>query len=131
MTTIEPETTSKESAPKNSLVPLDIDFGDTWDSAALRALIDERIAAERSPSWIFLGKHESLLLRAHLASAFGHEEVQSLHRVYYLGLEVIELEAPRFCRLAGRKFMSKLESHNADLRKWKEDDFSNWQFRFE
>ena len=114
--------------PKN--VPMDIDFGYEWDSEALRELIDERIAEGRSPSWLFLGRHESLLLRAHLAGAFGFEEVQSLHRVYYMGLEIIELEAPRFCRLAGRKFMSKLETANADLRKWKEDDFSRWQFQF-
>lgn len=131
MTAEKMEVTNEVIGKSRASVPLDIDFGNEWDTVALRELINERIAADRSPSWLFLGKHEALLLRAHLVGAFGFEQVQTLHRLYYMGLEVIELEAPRFCRVAGRKFIGKLKKADADLRKWRENDFSAWSFRFE
>jgi hypothetical protein len=47
--------------------------------------------------------HEAYLLRQHLGAAFGPENVQTLKNLYYMGLEVIEVETDYFLRTSGMK----------------------------
>ena len=95
MNTIAPAaTTSIESE-------LQLDFA--WDSQKVRDLIDRKSSEGRSPAFFFLGRHEAGLLRGHLAESFGEASVASFKNLYYMGLEVIELEMESFLRTAGMK----------------------------
>ena len=79
---------------------------------------------------MFLGRKEIGLLRQHLGDAFGEEAVSTFNDLYYMGMLVVELDAPSCVRVAGEKFMDKLERSGLDLSTWREDDFSEWSLHF-
>ena len=112
-------------------LPLDIVFGEIWNTSAVRKVIDRRCVEGRKPSHFFLGRKESALLRTHLGEAFGEENVTTLNALYYMGLRVIELDTPSFVRVAGQKFIGKLEQAGVDLASWSEAQFSTWQLDFD
>jgi hypothetical protein len=80
-----------------------------WNSEAVRALINRKTAQGRKPAYLFVGQEEAELLRHHLGTAFGPEAVRCLKNLYYVGLEVIEVEKESFLRTAGIKRVSSLE----------------------
>ena len=111
-------------------LPCDVQLDDKWDTSALRAVVDKRCHAGRKPSHLFLGRKESMLLRKHLGDAFGPETVETFNDLYYMGMLVTELDTPSCVRVAGEKFMDKLERSGLDLGHWGEDDFSEWELHF-
>ncbi len=111
-------------------LPCDVLLDDKWDTSALRSVVDQRCHAGRKPSHLFLGRKESLLLRKHLGDAFGAETVSTFNALYYMGMLVTELDTPSCVRVAGEKFMDRLERSGLDLSKWGEDDFSEWELHF-
>ena len=111
-------------------LPKDLELKDSWDTSALRVLVDERCYEGRKPSHLFLGRHESALLRDHLGKAFGDEAVSTFNDLYYMGMLVVELDTESCVRVAGEKFMDRLEKSDFGLENWKEDDFSEWDLHF-
>ena len=80
-----------------------------WNTESVRALINRKTAQGRKPAFLFLGLREADLLRDHLGAAFGPESVQTLNNLYYMGLQVIELETESYLRTAGMKRVRGLE----------------------
>jgi len=66
-------------------VPSERILNEHWDAAVLRGLINEKTADGRKPAFLFLGHHETRLLRRHLAAAFGPEAISNLRDLYYMG----------------------------------------------
>lgn len=114
----------------NFQLPCDVQFDEKWNTSALRAVVDQRCHAGRKPSHLFLGRKEATLLRTHLGEAFGEESVATFNDLYYMGMLVTELDTPSCVRVAGEKFMDKLERSGLDLSSWGEDDFSEWELHF-
>ena len=98
-----------------------------WDTARIRSLIESKSAAGRKPAFLFLGRREADLLRTHLGAAFGLESVQTLKNLYYMGLEVIELDTWSFIRTAGLKRMQDFRDRRGRHPKWTDiKDGSLW-----
>lgn len=114
----------------NFQLPCDVQLGEKWDTSALRAVVDRRCHAGRKPSHLFLGRKEASLLRKHLGEAFGEESVATFNDLYYMGMLVKELDTHSCVRVAGEKFMDKLEQSGLDLSNWGGDDFSEWELHF-
>ncbi len=112
-------------------LPQDVRFGDRWDTSALRKVVDARCHAGRKPSHLFLGKKEAELLRNHLGEAFGEAAVETFNDLYYMGMLVVELNTASCVRVAGEKFMDKLERSGLQLADWHGDDFSAWELHFD
>lgn len=90
--------------PKSvAAVSPELRMSDHWNSDAIRTLINRKTADGRKPAFLFLGQHEAHLLRDHLGHAFGSDSVKSLNNVYYMGLQVREVDAPAYIRAAGTK----------------------------
>ncbi|MGE9267941.1 MAG: hypothetical protein ACQKBY_07575 [Verrucomicrobiales bacterium] len=120
-------TTQKKATPPP--VASEVELLDSWDPRVLRALIERKSREGRSPAFLFLGKKEAALLRQHLAASFGDESVTSLKDLYYMGLEVIELEMESFLRTAGMKRLRSFQEREG--RKPKKSDIysgSLWSF---
>ena len=83
------------------------------------------------PSHLFLGRNECDLLKKHLGEAFGSDSVSTFNDLYYMGMLVVELQTESCVRVAGEKFMDKLERSGFDLKSWKDDDFSEWELHFD
>ena len=111
-------------------LPRDIELEDRWDTSALRQVVDSRCHDGRKPSHLFLGKKEAALLRQHLGEAFGAETVATFNDLYYMGMLVIEMSTPSCVRVAGEKFMDKLDRSGVNPGTWGEDDFSGWDLHF-
>lgn len=99
---------------------------DYWDSDALRQLIQRKTKGRRKPAFLFLGRREAQLLRRHLGAAFGPESVQSLKNLYYMGLEVVEVEASSYLRTAGIKRVEGLMEALNRRPGWKELEASSF-----
>ena len=97
-------------------LPKDLQLIDSWDTSALRALVDERCQKGRKPSHLFLGRNECDLLKKHLGEAFGSDSVSTFNDLYYMGMLVVELQTESCVRVAGEKFMDKLERSGFDLK---------------
>ena len=91
-----------------------------WDTTRIRALIERKTKAGRKPAVLFVGRREADMLRAHLGAAFGPESVQSLKNLYYMGLEVIELDTWSFLRTAGLKRVEDFRDQRGRQPKWKD-----------
>lgn len=76
-----------------------------WDTVAVARLIQENSAAGTSPSFIYLGRTETALLRDHLAEAFGAASVMTLNETYYMGLKVICVDADSYLQTGGSKII--------------------------
>ena len=111
-------------------LPKDLELKEEWNTSALRALVDARCHEGRKPSHLFLGRHESELLKTHLGRAFGNEAVSTFNDLYYMGMLVVELNTDSCVRVAGEKFMDKLEKSGFQLKDWKDNDFSEWDLHF-
>ncbi len=121
-----------DSTPDPHLeLPRDVVLVDRWDTSALRAVVDQRCHAGRKPSHLFLGKAEATLLREHLGDAFGEDAVATFNDLYYMGMLVVELDTPSCFRVAGEKFMDKIDQSGVDPARWKGDDFSEWELYFD
>lgn len=108
----------------------ELEFKTEWDAAALRELIKKKSAAQRTPAFLFLGRHEAMLLRVHLNADFGPSAVRTLKNLYYSGLEVIEVDTDRFLRTAGTKRVKAFQDALGRRPKWKDLQYSSsWHFR--
>lgn len=117
--------------PALAEVTSEVELDAFWDSAAIRDLITRKTRVGRQPAFLFLGKHEAGLLREHLGAAFGPEAVHCLKNTYYMGLEVIELDTPRFLRTAGMKRIQEFRERVGRKPKWMDvSSGSVWQFEF-
>jgi hypothetical protein len=107
----------------------ELHLGRDWNTGAIRELIEQKTSAGRKPAFLLVGQHEADLLRGHLGSAFGPESVRSLKNLYYMGLEVIELDTPSFLRTAGMKrILGFRESRGRPPLRKDVNDASFWGF---
>ena len=74
-----------------------------WESEDLRRIVDRKTRAGHRPSFLFLGRYEANLLREHLGAAFGPESVRTLKNLYYMGMEVVEIQAESCLRTTTAK----------------------------
>jgi hypothetical protein len=101
-----------------------------WDHDAVAALIRSKSDHGESPAFLFLGRKEAGYLRAYLADAFGAEAVASLFDTYYLGLDVVEIDAASFLYTAGRKVNRTLQATAPRRSAWRDRETEAlWQFR--
>lgn len=108
----------------------ELEFKTVWDTEAIRELIARKSAVGRSPAFLFLGHHEAMLLRVHLNADFGPSAVKTLKNLYYMGLEIIEVDTDRFLRTAGAKRVKAFRDALGRRPKWKELQYSsNWLFK--
>ena len=114
---------------EEDIVNSELELEDIWDTAAIRNLIKEKSAAQRTPAFLFLGHHEAQLLRENIGAAFGPSSVQSLKNLYYMGLEIIEVDTDRFLRTAGNKRVKSFRDALGRKPKWKDiQSASCWSF---
>ncbi|MDP0492176.1 MAG: hypothetical protein Q7Q71_14095 [Verrucomicrobiota bacterium JB023] len=113
-------------------IPSELRLYHHWDSEALRDLIDTKTSNNRKPAYLFLGRHEAFLLRRHLKAAFGPESVRSLKNLYYMGLEVVEVDTDYFLRTVGMKRVQSFrELTGKNQPRWKDiTSGSVWQPSF-
>lgn len=110
----------------------ELELGTSWDTQAIKDLIARKSAAQRIPAFLFLGHHEAMLLRVHLNADFGSSAVRSLKNLYYMGLEIIEVDTPRFLRTAGMKRVKAFQDALGRKPKWKDiQSQSQWSFQKE
>jgi hypothetical protein len=101
-----------------------------WDHEAVSALIRSKSDHGEMPAFLFLGRKEAGLLRLHLAEAFGADAVASLFDTYYMGLDVVEIDAESFLYTAGRKIVRTLQDPIARRPAWRDRETAAlWQFR--
>jgi hypothetical protein len=116
--------------PDITSVPSELSFVDGWDSEAVSALIRSKCDHGETPAFLFLGKMEAILLKQHLAQAFGEESVVTLHGTYYMGLEVITIDCDNFLNTGGRKSIRTLQDPMARRPAWRDRETEAlWQFR--
>lgn len=96
-------TTNNKGYPDLFSRPTSHIFGGNWDTIAVARLIRENSELGKSPAFLYLGRKESELLRQHLAAAFGEESVTTLHDTYYMGLEVVIVDAEQYICTGGSK----------------------------
>lgn len=121
-------TSTTTQQPANAEIDLHLD--DVWDSAAVAELIRTNSSAGASPAYLFVGSHEAALLRAHLGAAFGEESVASLKLLYYMGLEVVEIDKDRLLRVAGRKVTRTLQDPISRRPAWRDRETDSlWSLR--
>lgn len=101
-------------------VPSELRLYHEWDTIAMRELIDHKSDIGRRASFLLLGHHEAYLLREHLGNAFGAESVRSLKNLYYMGLEVIEIDTDYFLRTTGTKRIENFNAAKGRRPKWKD-----------
>lgn len=118
-----------EIEDKTSGDPSEIQLGDLWDTEAIIGLIRRNTARGYMPSILMLGKKEAILLRQHLANAFGEEEVARLVELYYAGLKVVETQIESLVKVAGERMLPELERASRAIPVWKdESDDSRWRY---
>lgn len=79
-------------------------FQGHWDSVAVSRIIRDHSTAQRSPSFLFLGREEAALLARHLTQAFGEDSITpDLNDIYYMGLRVIIVDAAQYISTGGAK----------------------------
>jgi hypothetical protein len=112
-----------------SLAP-ELRMHDTWDARAVSGLIRSKCRFGETPAFLFVGRKEAELLRRHLADAFGSESVATLHKTYYMGLEVVEIGSESFLFTAGRKVVRTLQDPIARRPAWRDRETeAMWQLR--
>ena len=109
----------------------DLHIQNEWDSSRVASLIRSKtVPGASGPAFLFLGTHEARLLRKHLGAAFGEEAVASMKDLYYMGLEVVEVEVERFFRIAGRKTPPSRSAAPARSSTWRDRDANSiWSLR--
>lgn len=74
-----------------------------WDTMAVAELIRSKSSDGRTPTFLYLGRRETALLKEHLAEAFGAESVVTLSGSYYMGLNIRTIHCERFFGVGGCK----------------------------
>lgn len=116
--------------PESQAAKSEITLRGVWDSRAISDLIRSKSAYGEMPACLFLGRKEALLLRSHLASAFGEEAVATLKSTYYMGLEVVEVDFDSFVSTGGRKTQRTLQDPIARRPAWRDRETDAlWQLR--
>ena len=116
--------------PDISMVPSELSFEDIWDGAAVSELIRSKCAHGETPAFLFLGRKEALLLKQHLAEAWGEESVMTLHGTYYMGLDVVAIDCESFLTTGGRKAIRTLQDPMSRRPTWRAREVEAlWQFR--
>ena len=116
--------------PDISMVPSELSFEDAWDGEAVSELIRSKCANGETPAFLFLGRKEALLLKAHLAESFGEESVVTLHGSYYMGLDIVTIDCETFLTTGGRKAIRTLQDPMARRPAWRDREVEAlWQFR--
>lgn len=109
---------------------IDLILDNVWDSAAVAELIRTNSSHGASPAYLFVGYHEASLLREHLGAAFGEESVATLRSLYYMGLEVVEINKERFMRVSGRKVARTLQDPISRRPAWRDRETESlWNLR--
>ena len=112
------------------MVPSELSMTDIWDGAAVSELIRSKCDHGETPAFLFLGKNEAALLKAHLAQTFGDDSVVTLHGTYYMGLVVVTIVCDSFLSTGGRKAIRTLQDPMARRPAWRDRDTEAlWQFR--
>ena len=96
--------------PDSTSLVSELQFGDRWDVEAVSALIRSKCDHGETPAFLYVGRKEAGLLRAHLAEVFGTDAVSTLRDTYYMGLEVVEIESESFVFTGGRKVVRTLQA---------------------
>lgn len=96
-------TQNKQGFPDLYSQPSAHKFAGIWDTVAVARIIRGNSEAGRSPAFLYLGRTESELLRAHLGAAFGEDSVTTLHETYYMGLKVVTVDAEQYICTGGSK----------------------------
>lgn len=116
--------------PDTVSVTSELTLDDSWDATAAAGLIRSKCSLGDMPAFLFLGRKEAALLRAHLAQAFGVDSVSTLHGSYYMGLEVVEIDCDTFVHAGGRKATRMWHDSIAHRPAWKDRDTDTlWQLR--
>jgi hypothetical protein len=116
--------------PDSTMLKPELRMRDTWDARAVSELIRSKCRFGETPAFLFVGKKEAELLRAHLAEAFGSESVTTLHQTYYMGLEVVEIGSDSFLFTAGRKTVRTLQDPISRRPEWRDRETeAMWQLR--
>ena len=108
---------SKHEFPELFSRPTAHQFGSNWDSIAVARIISHNSDVARTPAFLFLflGRKEAELLRAHLGEAWGEESVTSLHQIYYMGLNVVTVDVDSYICTGGSKGVRKPNSSGLRL----------------
>lgn len=118
--------------PDSRSVKSELTFVNNWDSAAVSALIRTKCSFGEMPSFLFLGREESKLLREHLAAAFGADSVSTLHGSYHMGLKIVEIDVDSFVHVAGSKATCVLQDPIARRPAWRDRETNAlWHFRLD
>ena len=116
--------------PDISIVPSELSFTDSWDGEAVSDLIRSKCDHGETPAFLFLGRKEALLLKQHLAEAFGEDSVVTLHGSYYMGLDIVTIDCESFLTTGGRKAIRTLQDPMARRPAWRDREVEAlWQFR--
>ena len=116
--------------PDVAMVESELKMGDTWNSEGVSALIRSKSINGETPAFLFLGRKEAAMLKRHLTAAFGEDSVTSLHDVYYMGLDAIEIDCESFVFAGGRKTVRTLQDPIARRPAWRDRETEGlWQFR--
>lgn len=108
--------------------PTETILGEEWDSEAIVRLIRRNSPPGQMPTILMLGKKEATLLRAHLANAFGAEELSKLAELHYAGLKVVETEVESLVKVAGERMLPEFKRITRQVPVWKdESDQSRWR----
>jgi hypothetical protein len=119
-----------KSLPDVATVAPEITMLDNWDSTAVSDLIRSKSNLGETPAFLFLGRKESIMLKRHLAAAFGEESVVTLQGTYYMGLEVVGIDCDSFVMTGGRKTTRTLQDPIARRPQWRDAETEAlWQFR--
>ncbi|HEY8961741.1 MAG TPA: hypothetical protein VIM57_05995 [Luteolibacter sp.] len=120
----------RPTIPDDRSIESELYLDRAWDHDAVAALIRSKSDHGEMPSFLFLGRKEAGLLRLHLAEAFGAEAVASLFDTYYMGLDVVEIDAESFLYTAGRKVVRTLQDPIARRPAWRDRETKAlWQLR--
>lgn len=123
-------TESRTPYPDISMVPSELSFEDVWDGAAVSELIRSKCAHGETPAFLFLGRKEALLLKQHLAEAWGEESVVTLQGTYYMGLDIVTIDCESFLTTGGRKAIRTLQDPMSRRPAWRDREVEAlWQFR--
>jgi len=116
--------------PDTRGVPSQLTIRDNWNPAGVSELIRSKCTLGQTPAYLVLGRRESKLLREHLESAFGPDSVPTLKGTYYMGLEVIPIDAESFVRVDGTKPVRTLQDPITHRPEWRNREIiSLWRLR--
>ena len=85
-------------------------FGANWDTLAVARIVRDKSSSGKTPAFLFLGRTEIELLRAHLANAFGEDSVTTLNETYYMGLKVVPVDSEAYICTGGSKAQTTVQA---------------------